>query len=66
MGTYLKPKVIRGHIYTAGLTPEALAKKLGVSESAISQTIHGLLKSPRIRQAIADAIGKPVEEIWPS
>ena len=49
----------------ARLRVPELAKRIGVSHQAVYSTIKGLNASPRIRSAIAEAIGKPVEEIWP-
>jgi transcriptional regulator with XRE-family HTH domain len=43
-----------------------LARQTGVSQPAISRVIHGQMKSTRIRQAIADAIGRPVAEVFPN
>ena len=42
-----------------------IAAKFGVTHAAISSVIHGRNKTPRIRQAIADAIGRPVAEVFP-
>ena len=42
-----------------------LAKKLGVTSPTVSQVIHGKRPNARIRQAIADAIGRPVAEVFP-
>jgi transcriptional regulator with XRE-family HTH domain len=43
----------------------ALAEQLGVTQSHISQVLSGDRRSPRVEQAIADAFGMPVEEVFP-
>jgi transcriptional regulator with XRE-family HTH domain len=47
------------------VTQAAIARKLCVSLTSVHLTISGKTVSARIRQAIAEAIGKPVNEIWP-
>lgn len=42
-----------------------LAKKLGVTSPTVSQVIHGKRPNARIRRAIAEAVGRPVDELWP-
>ena len=49
----------------AGTNGNKIAKALGVSRQVVYQVINGDISSPRIRLAIAEAIGKPVSEIWP-
>ena len=47
------------------VTQTSVAQKLGVTLPAVHSVIKGLRHNPRIRQAIADAVGRPVEQIWP-
>lgn len=42
-----------------------LAQKLNCSQPAISRVIHGKSTSARIRLAIAQALDKTVEQLWP-
>lgn len=42
-----------------------IARKLGVTHVAVSKVIHGRAKSARVMSAIADAVGKPISELWP-
>lgn len=42
-----------------------IANDLGVSQPTVSLTIKGTTVSAKVRTAIAQAIGKPVEKIWP-
>lgn len=45
-------------------TMTALAESLGCTVSHVSHVIHGRRRAPRIEQAIADAIGKPVKRVF--
>lgn len=42
-----------------------IANDLGVSQPTVSLTIKGTTVSAKVRTAIAQAIGTPVEKIWP-
>lgn len=48
-----------------GITVRSIARDLGVSEGHVSQVLSGLRRSPRVEQAVAEAIGKPVERVFP-
>lgn len=41
-----------------------IAKELGVAKTNVSAVSRGVKQSARIRQAIADALGEPVESIF--
>jgi lambda repressor-like predicted transcriptional regulator len=47
------------------VTQTSVANKLKMTVPAVNSVIKGLRKNPRIRQAIADAVGRPVHQIWP-
>ena len=47
------------------VTQTQVARKLKVTVPAVNSVIKGLRGNPRIRQAIADAVGRPVRQIWP-
>lgn len=42
-----------------------IARRIGVTPGAISHIITGRSKSQKLRKAIADVIGEPVEALWP-
>ena len=42
-----------------------IARRLNLPSSNVSVVISGYRPNPKVRQAIAEAIGKPVSEIWP-
>lgn len=46
-------------------TQTQIAKMLHVSPVSVNDVVTGKRKTPRIRQAIAFALGKSVSEIWP-
>lgn len=63
--TNMKPNEIRAGLMLAEVRINALAKKLQLSTAAVHQVINGDRPNARIRTALAEAIGKPVAEIWP-
>ena len=42
-----------------------ISRDLGIKLPSVSQVIHGRRPSRRVSQAIADAIGLPLEEVFP-
>jgi SOS-response transcriptional repressor LexA len=61
----MTPAYIKAELELKGLSLSALALRLGVSPSQISQVVAGKRSSPHIRQAIAEAIARPVSEVFP-
>jgi len=61
----MKPNEIRAALLLLNVRPAEIAKRLKVSRAAVSSVISGNLKSARIQEAIANIIGKKIEEIWP-
>ena len=61
----MKPNEIRGHLLLKNVKSGDIAKKIGVSDAAVSMVIGGTAVSARISAEIARIIGKPVSEIWP-
>lgn len=60
----MNPREIKAALMLKGVTQASIAKKLGITPSLISMVIQGREKTPRVRRAIAEEIGKKVEEIW--
>ncbi len=56
---------IRALMILQGITNRDIARKIRVSNTWVSLVLCGHEKSERIRQAIAAAVGVPVEELWP-
>lgn len=44
----------------------AVARREGVSRSALCLTLHGKRRSPRMRAIVAQALGVTPESIWPA
>ncbi len=44
----------------------SIARELGVTDAAIHHVINGRRPSRRVRMAIAKAVGRRVEDLWPS
>lgn len=61
----MKPNEIRAALLLQDVRPTEIANRLKVSRAAVSSVISGTLKSARIQEAIANVIGKKIEEIWP-
>jgi lambda repressor-like predicted transcriptional regulator len=61
----LTPQTIKIALLEKDITGAYIARQAGVSRSAINHTIAGRRKSPRLRKAIADALGKMVSDFWP-
>lgn len=61
----MHPEQIKAAIRMSRTTPAAIADELGVSSSAMSSVINGRSTSHRIREHIAQLLGKPADVIWP-
>lgn len=65
----MTPNEIKIEIYKRrladGLTITQIANSLGVSKQAVSIVIERRQTSRRIAQAVADAIGRPLHEVFP-
>lgn len=62
----MHPADIQAALRKAGVSQKDIAEKFEISESTVSQVIHGLSKSRRIAEDIASVIGKEISDIWPS
>ena len=60
----MHPEQIKALVRMSGVTLTALAIGAGLSESACRNALRK--RSRRADQAIADQIGKSLEDIWPS
>ena len=61
----MEPNEIRAEMVRRKVTVVSIAKSLGVRQPNVSQVIYGVRPTRRIRQAIADSIDRPIDEIWP-
>lgn len=61
----MTPQEIRIALILKGVTQRDIARRLKVTDGAVSQVIYGDAISARIQDAIAEIIGQQVEQIWP-
>lgn len=61
----MQPNEIRAALILKGITGVSIARSLGVPQQNVAAVIALTRRTPRIRQAIAAAIGKPVAEVFP-
>jgi lambda repressor-like predicted transcriptional regulator len=57
---------IKVQLLRAGKTQASIARELGVNRSFVNNVIKGHRSTKRVREAIAKAVGKRVNELWPS
>lgn len=43
---------------------KTVAEKAGVTPSCVSHVLNGRGESRNVKQAVADLLGKPYEEVW--
>ena len=61
----MTPQEIRIEILRANTTMAKIARAAKVSRGFVWQVVHGVRRTRRIREAIAQAVGKPIQELWP-
>ncbi|VBB05036.1 Hypothetical protein LUCI_0242 [Lucifera butyrica] len=61
----MTPRQIKAAIILAGESQRRIARRLKVTDGAITQVIYGITTSGRIQREIARVIGKKAKEIWP-
>jgi len=59
------PEDLKAALRKKGLTQDEIAANAGVSRRTVGLTIHGG-KSAKVCQYIAELLGLPPEQIWPS
>jgi Ner family transcriptional regulator len=60
----MKPVEIKVELLRKGVTLQAIANDLSVSQPHVSQVVWGKRRSVRVEEAVAKAIGKPVEKVF--
>jgi DNA-binding XRE family transcriptional regulator len=64
----MKPHEIKVEIYRRrpdGLTITKIAKTIGVTKQSVALVIERRMTSRRIAQGVADALGLPLESVFP-
>jgi predicted XRE-type DNA-binding protein len=63
--SFMSPKQITILMILHDITQTQIAKGLHVTVPAVNSVIKGKRRNPRIRQAIASALGLSIGQIWP-
>ena len=61
----MKPSIIQFLLAEKEETQQSIAKRVGCSRTAVSQTIRGLCKSKDIELEVAKTLGLCVHEVFP-
>lgn len=61
----MHPEDIKAAIRKRGETQAGIARRLGVSKTAVGYVIEGRTRSLRVAETIADITGRPLVELWP-
>lgn len=61
----MKGYEIRQLMHDHKVQAKHIADDLKVKRPMVSMVIHGVRSNPRIRQAIAKAVNKPISDLWP-
>lgn len=65
MGTIEIKKTIQKLMIDKDVTGAAIARKVGCTRQNVYHVIRGRQATPTIRQAIAEALGVRVSDLWP-
>jgi transcriptional regulator with XRE-family HTH domain len=49
----------------AGIKQKDIAKQLGISPQQVSMVVHGKRPQHSVVKAIAEAVNRPVADLWP-
>ena len=61
----MTPQEIRIEFIRAKTTMAEIARAAKVTRNFVWQVVYGLRHTRRIREAIAQAVGKSIQELWP-
>jgi len=61
----MKPNQIRAELIRRNITGAEIAQKAGCSKQYVSAIIHRSRTNSAIELMIAEAIGKPIDEVFP-
>jgi lambda repressor-like predicted transcriptional regulator len=60
----MTPRERKAALVLAGVTHRTIAEKAGKSYGYVSEVVRGTRRNEVIQQLVADAIGRPVEEVY--
>ncbi len=61
----MTPRERKAALVLKGRTMAEIARALKVEQGHVSQVVGGKRRSPKVEQAVAVAIGRPVSEVFP-
>lgn len=61
----MHPADIQSALKKADVTQADIARRLGVTPTAVYHVLHGKFRSQRIAKAISQVVGKPIATLWP-
>jgi transcriptional regulator with XRE-family HTH domain len=61
-----KPTPLKRAIFDSGKTQKRVADEVGINESHLSRIVNGLHADEGTRVAIAAALERQVDELWPN
>ncbi len=59
-------KEIRVRMLIANVRQQDIVNRTGKSRTLVNLVIKGLRRSPTVMKAISDAVGRPIEQLWPT
>lgn len=62
----MTPDEIKALLAERGLTQQKLGDRIGITQQAVSKILSGATTSSTARYSVANALGVPVEALWPS
>jgi transcriptional regulator with XRE-family HTH domain len=60
-----KPTPLKRAIFESGMKQKDIAARLQMDEGHLSRIVNGLHAPQATREAIADALDRPVADLWP-
>jgi transcriptional regulator with XRE-family HTH domain len=60
----MTPNEIKSLMILKGIKQTDIATKLSIRKSSVSNTISGRRSTPRIRKAVAEALGEDYLKLW--
>lgn len=60
----MSPRDRKAELIRNGRTMTEIADSLDLTVSHVAQVIRGIRRSPAVEKAVADAIGKPVKQVF--
>lgn len=61
----MTPTERKAELKASGITGAAIATRLRISQSVVSETLSGTRNNLRAKRAIARAIGRPLDDVFP-